>query len=92
MVIEAKIDAGFQSQQIARYSTQSRPRRSKGVLPIADAASLLTRLNVLPDISAHQEHDGSYLCVAMFPPMEADRGNVEGELTKLIRQVAQVVQ
>lgn len=65
---------------------------SKGVLPIADAASLLTRLNVLPDISAHQEHDGSYLCVAMFPPMEADRGNVEGELTKLIRQVAQVVQ
>jgi hypothetical protein len=60
------------------------------VLPAASALPLLPRLNALPGIRAH--HDGTYLCVALFPPIGADRGKVQVRLKELIQQVGQAVQ
>lgn len=59
-------------------------------LPVATAVPLLPRLNALPGIRAH--HDDTYLCVALFPPLGTERGDVERKLTELINQVSQVVQ
>lgn len=60
------------------------------VLPAAKAVPLLPRLNALPSIRAH--HDDTFLCVALFPPLGAERGEVELRLTELIHQVGDVVQ
>jgi len=60
------------------------------VLPAAMAVPLVPRLNAIPGIRAH--HDDTYLCVALFPPLGFERGDVEQRLTDLIRQVSHVVQ
>jgi hypothetical protein len=59
-------------------------------LPVATAVPLLPRLNALPGIRAH--HDDTYLCVALFPSLGTERGDVERKLAELISQVSQVVQ
>ena len=61
----------------------------KDNLPPARADQLLPQLNAIPGISAHR--DETYLCIALFPPTEAERGQVEKALAELIRQVADLI-
>jgi hypothetical protein len=58
-------------------------------LPIAEARPLVSHLNTLPSIAAH--HDGQFLCIALFPPLGVDRGDVEQDLVNRIRQVTELV-
>ena len=62
---------------------------SKNVLPPVEAARLLPQLNAIAGLSAHR--DDSYLCIALFPPVEAGRAEVQGTLANLIRQAADIV-
>ena len=61
----------------------------KDNLPPAKADQLLPELNAIPGISARR--DETYLCVALFPPTEAERDHVEKSLTELIRKVADLI-
>ena len=58
----------------------------KDALPPVRAAQILPGLKAIPGIRAHR--DETYLCAALFPPVEAGRAEVEMTLTGLIRQVA----
>jgi hypothetical protein len=61
----------------------------KDDLPPASADPILPELNAIPGISAHR--DKTYLCVALFPPTETERAQVEKALAELIQQVADLV-
>jgi hypothetical protein len=61
----------------------------KDALPPAKAAQVLPNLNTIPGIRAHC--DQTYLCVALFPPAESGRAEVQKALTELIRQAADLV-
>ncbi len=61
----------------------------KNALPPARAVQLLPELNAIPGIRAHR--DETYLCVALFPPPETGRGEVEKTLIGLIHQAADLV-
>jgi hypothetical protein len=62
---------------------------SKAALPPARDVQLVPELNAIPGIRAHR--DESYLCIALFPPTEAQRTEVEKTLTGLINQIANLV-
>jgi hypothetical protein len=62
---------------------------SKDALPSAEAARLLPQLNAIVGVSAHR--DDSYLCIALFPPAEAGRAEVQETLASLICQAAGIV-
>jgi hypothetical protein len=47
------------------------------------------KLKTVPGIRTHR--DERYLCIALFPPTEAERAEVERILTELINQVADLV-
>jgi hypothetical protein len=51
---------------------------SKNALPSTEAARLLPQLNATAGLSAHR--DDSYLCIALFPPAEAGRAEVQETL------------
>lgn len=62
---------------------------SKNALPSAQAVRLLPQLNAIAGLSAHR--DESYLCIALFPPAEAGRAEVQETLASLIRRAAGIV-
>jgi hypothetical protein len=63
---------------------------SKNVLPPAKYAQLLPELRAIPGVSVHL--DETYLCIALIPPVAAERLLVEDALALLIAQVTDVVQ
>jgi hypothetical protein len=61
----------------------------KNALPPARDVQLLHELNAIPGIRAHR--DETYLCIALFPPTEAGRAEVQKTLIGLINQAADLV-
>jgi hypothetical protein len=62
---------------------------SKNALLPTQAAKLLPQLNAIAGVRAHR--DETYLCIALFPPAEATRAEVQETLTSLIREAADIV-
>jgi hypothetical protein len=62
---------------------------SKNALPPARHAQLLPKLNAIPGIRAHR--DETYLCIALFPPAEVGRPEVQESLAGLINQATGLV-
>ena len=61
----------------------------KDDLPIAVAQTVVLSLDGLPNICAH--HDGKFLCIGLFPCVEAERATVEQSLVALIRLASNIV-
>lgn len=78
------LDAWAQREETPYWLTYS-----KNALPPTSDVQLLPELNAIPGIRAHR--DERYMCIALFPPVEVGRAEVEESLIRLINQAADLV-